>query len=95
MPTFPWACNVTGEDKIRYIYERGSLKVNPISEKVEESRLRWNGHVSRRSPNHAVNKALNISEPARKRALLMTTWLRTVENDLRRNNLEARMTEDR
>ena len=40
---------VTRKDRIRNKYIRGSLKVGPISEKIREARLRWYGHVRRRS----------------------------------------------
>ena len=43
-----WMSGVTKMDRIRNERIRGTTKVGDISKKVQESRLKWYGHVSRR-----------------------------------------------
>ena len=43
-----WMSGVTKLDRIRNERIRGTPKVGDISKKVQESRLKWNGHVLRR-----------------------------------------------
>ena len=43
-----WMNGVTKMDRIRNERIRGTTKVGEISKKVQESRLKWYGHVSRR-----------------------------------------------
>ena len=43
-----WMCGVTKLDRIRNERIRGATKVGETSKKVQESRLKWNGHVLRR-----------------------------------------------
>ena len=44
-----WMCGFTRLDRIRNGKIRGLDEVAPIEEKMRESRLRWFGHVKRRS----------------------------------------------
>ncbi len=43
-----WMSGVTKMDRIRNERIRGTTKVGEISKKVQESRLKWHGHVLRR-----------------------------------------------
>ena len=43
-----WMSGVSRLDRIRNERIRGTTKVGEISKKVQESRLKWIGHVSRR-----------------------------------------------
>ena len=43
-----WMSGVTKMDRIRNERIRGTTKVGEIAKKVQESRLKWYGHVSRR-----------------------------------------------
>ena len=43
-----WMSGVTKLDRIRNEIIRGTTKVGEISKKVQESRLKWYGHVLRR-----------------------------------------------
>ena len=43
-----WMSGVTKLDRIRNERIRGTTKVGEISKKVQESRLKWYGHVLRR-----------------------------------------------
>ncbi|KPJ14403.1 hypothetical protein RR48_13474 [Papilio machaon] len=44
----------------------GSLGVRDIADKMQESRLRWYGHIRRRSPEYVGNLALHLSLTGRR-----------------------------
>ena len=44
-----WMCGVTKLDKIRNEIIRGTTKVGEITKKEQERRLKWYGHVMRKS----------------------------------------------
>ena len=48
-----WMSGVTKLDRIRNEVIRGTTKVGEISKKVQESRLKWYGHVLRRKDEYA------------------------------------------
>ena len=52
-----WMCGVTKLDKIRNERIRGTTKVGEITKKVQESRLKWYGHVMRRE-EHYVGRSI-------------------------------------
>ncbi|XP_013178320.1 PREDICTED: uncharacterized protein LOC106125595 [Papilio xuthus] len=58
MKILRWMCGVSRLDKIRNEFVRGSLGVRDIADKMQESRLRWYGHVRRRPPDYIGNLAL-------------------------------------
>ena len=47
-----WMIGVTNLDRIRNERIRGTTKVGEISKKVQESRLKWYGHVLRREEEY-------------------------------------------
>ncbi|XP_073964291.1 uncharacterized protein [Choristoneura fumiferana] len=90
-----WSGGVTLMDKVRNEYVRGSFRVAPIIEKVKEKRLRWYGHVQRRPEDHIVKLALNLPVTKRGRGRPPSTWLTTVEKDLKEAKLDASTAHDR
>lgn len=66
MKMLRWMCGVTRRDKIRNDYVRGSLGVRDIADKMQESRLRWYGHVKRKPPDYIGNLALQLDIPGRR-----------------------------
>nr|XP_037871465.1 uncharacterized protein LOC110385414 [Bombyx mori] len=66
MKMLRWMCGVTRLDKIRHEYVRGSLSVQDITDKMQESRLRWYGHVKRKPPDYLGNVALLLDLPGRR-----------------------------
>ena len=61
-----WMSGVTKLDRIRNERIRGTTKVGEMSKKVQESRLKWYGHVLRREEEY-VGKILMVMEVPGKR----------------------------
>jgi len=57
-----WMCDFTRLDRIRSVGIRDRVGVAPLEEKLRETRLRWFGHVKRRSVNAPVRRceAINL-----------------------------------
>nr|XP_016501018.1 PREDICTED: uncharacterized protein LOC107819426 [Nicotiana tabacum] len=51
-----WMCGHTRMDKIRNEDIQEKVGVTPIEDKIREARLRWFGHVLRRSPDAPVRR---------------------------------------
>ena len=56
MKMLRWMCGITRRDRVRNDYTRGSLKVGPLGRKIQESRLRWFGHIERREQKYISRK---------------------------------------
>jgi hypothetical protein len=57
-----WICGHTRKDRIRNDDIRDKLGVAPIQEKLVQYRLRWFGHIQRRSPEPSVHSDI-LSQP--------------------------------
>ena len=55
-----WMCGHTRFDKIRNKVIRGKIPVASIEDKMREVRLRWFGHIRRRSMDAPVRRRENI-----------------------------------
>ena len=62
-----WMCGFTRLDRIRNEVIRSLAEVAPIEEKLRETRLRWFGHVKRRSVAAPVRRCEMIVPPDGKR----------------------------
>jgi len=62
-----WMCSFTRMDRVKNGVIRDLAKVAPIEEKMGESRLRWFGHVKRRSVVAPVRRCESIDLPGGKR----------------------------
>ncbi|KAJ8734232.1 hypothetical protein PYW07_014783 [Mythimna separata] len=77
-----WMCGVTRMDKVRNKCIRGSFKVAPVTEKVEENRLFWYGHVKRRDETHVTKRVLNLHVDGwRGRGRPKKRWMDCVRTD--------------
>jgi len=56
-----WMCGYTRLDKIRNEEIRDLVKVVPIKDKMRETKLRWLGHVKRRSVDAPVRSCERIN----------------------------------
>ncbi|CAH2209489.1 jg24992 [Pararge aegeria aegeria] len=90
-----WSAGVTRLDKIKNEYVRGSYGITPIVHKLQEKRLCLCGHVIRRPADHMVREALDIPTTKRGRGRPPDTWLTTVHNDLKLNNINAETAQKR
>ena len=62
-----WMCGYTRMDRISNGVIRDLVKVGPIEDKLREIRLRWFGHVKRRSEDALVRRCESINIPRGKR----------------------------
>ena len=91
-----WMSGVTRKDRIRNDYIRGTVKVGPIGKKIQESRLRWFGHVQRRGEDYVGNRVKNMEiEGLRKRGRPKMRWKDKVAEDLREKGWKREETLDR
>ena len=60
-----WMNGVTKMDRIRNERIRGTTKVGEISKKVQESRLKWYGHVSRREDEYVGKRVMGMEVPGK------------------------------
>ena len=78
-----WISGVTKLDIVRNERIRGTTKVGEISKKVEESRLKWYGHVLRREDEYVGKRVMAMEVPGiRRRGRPKWRWLDTIGNDL-------------
>ena len=63
MKMIRWICGYTRLDKIMNEVIRDLVKVAPIGDRMRESRLRWFGHVKRRSVDAPVRRCETIIIP--------------------------------
>ena len=62
-----WMSGVTKLDRIRNERIRGTTKVGEISKKVQESRLKWYGHVLRREDEYVGKRVMAMEVPGKRR----------------------------
>ena len=91
-----WMSGVTKLDRIRNEIIIGITKVGEISKKVQESRLKWYGHVLRREEKHAGKIVMLIEVPEkRRRGRPKWRWLDNIRNDLSEIKLSGEEAHDR
>ena len=91
-----WMCGVTKLDRIRNERIRGATKVGETSKRVQESRLKWNGHVLRREDEYVGNIVMRMEVPGkRRRGRPNGRWLDSTRNDLLERELSREDTQDR
>ena len=91
-----WMSGVTKLDRIGNERIRGTTNVGEISKKVQESRLKWYGHVLRREDDY-VGKRVMAMEVAgkRRRGRPKRRWLDSIRNDLSERELSREDAQDR
>ena len=84
MKMLRWMSGVTRRDKIRNEYIRGSVKVGRIGNKIQESRMRWFGHLERRDEDYIGKQIERMSITGkRKRGRPKMRWKDRVNEDMR------------
>ena len=85
-----WMSGVTKMDRIRNERIRGTTKVGEISKEVQESRLKWYGHVSRREDEYVGKRVMGMEVPGkRRRGRPKRRWLDSIRNDLSERGLSG------
>ena len=92
-----WICGYTRLDKIRNEVIRGKIGVASIEDKMREARLRWFGHIRRRSRSAPVRRCEMIEYPEyrRSRGRPKKSWSEVIRHDLRTLGLVEDMAQDR
>jgi hypothetical protein len=80
-----WICGHTRKDRIRNDDIRDKLGVTPIQDKLVQHRLRWFGHIQRKSPEALVcSGILSCPENIRRgRGRSRLTWEEAIKRDLK------------
>ena len=75
---------------------RRIMDVQPVGEVIRRSRLRWFGHVERKSEEDGVKRAHNLFlEGKRPRGRPRKTWMEAVELDMKTQKMTREMAQDR
>ena len=91
-----WMSGVTKLDRIRNERIRGTTKVGEISKKVQESRLKWYGHVLRREDEYVGKRVMAMEVPGkRRRGRPKRMWLDSIGNELSEGKLSRDDAQDR
>ena len=91
-----WMSGVTKLDRIGDERIRGTTNVGEISKKVQETRLKWYGHVLRRKEEYVGKRVMGMEVPGkRRRGRPKRRWLDNIKNDLSERELSGEEAQDR
>ena len=83
-----WMCGVSLKDRKSSHELLDRLGIVGVAERVVRSRLRWFGHVERKSDDDWVSKCRSVAG-ARRRGRGRKTWMECVEEDMHRLRLRS------
>ena len=92
-----WMNGDTKLDRIRNERIRGTTKVGEISKKVQESRLKWYGHVLRREDEYLGTRVMGMGMEVpwkRRTGRPNRRWLDSTRNDLAERELSGEDAKD-
>jgi len=91
-----WICGHMRLDKIRNEVIGGKIGVASIEDKIRETRLRWFGHVRRRTMDAPLRRCETIEclEYRRSRGRPKKSWSEVIRHDLRTLGLVEDMAQD-
>ena len=91
-----WMSGVTKMDRIRNERIKRIAKIGEISKKVQESRLKWYGHVSRREDEYVGKRVMGMEVPRKiRRGRPKRRWSDSIRIDLSERELSGEELEDR
>ena len=83
-----WMCGVTRRDKIGNEVIRGTSKIREISDTIQESRLRWYGHVMRKDEQYIGRRVMEMDIQGRRgRGRPKRRWMDCIRDNLRSKGL--------
>ena len=90
-------CGYTRLDRIRNVVIRERVGVAPLEDKLRETRLRWFGHVKRRSVSAPVRKSevIHLSHCTRWRGRPKMSCNKVVRSKMKSTGLTGDMAQDR
>ena len=89
MKMLRWSMGWTRKDRVRNTKIRNLARVEKMSVKTKQSRLRWFGHVKRRDESYVGKRVLNLEiEGRRRRGRPKGRWMDLVKTDMRELELE-------
>ena len=91
-----WMCGASLRNKIKSEELRNRLGVESVSEIVRRGRLRWFGHVERKSDSDWVKSCEKLEVVGKVgRGRGKKTWLQCVNGDMKKLNLRVEDAQDR
>ena len=91
-----WMCSKTMKDRIRNHVFREKLGIAPLSAKMRENKLRWFGHMQRKTHDAPVRRTeCIIVEGKKNRGKPRRTWEEQIISDLHELHLSMDLTRDR
>ncbi|XP_068221829.1 uncharacterized protein [Palaemon carinicauda] len=91
-----WMCEVTRRDKIWNEVIRGTIGVRELSGKIQESRLRWYGHVMKRDEEYIWRRVMEMKMlGTSRRGRPKRRWMDCIKDDLRSKGLTCDEVQDR
>ena len=91
-----WMCDKTMVDRIKNYECREKLRVASISAKMRENKLRWFGHVRRKTFDAPLRRIESIIvEGKRSRGRPRRTWDEQIKKDLKETHHSKDLTRDR
>ncbi|XP_063590454.1 uncharacterized protein LOC134767383 [Penaeus indicus] len=92
MKMLRWMVGVTRRDEIRNEYIRGTVKVVEVSKKIQESRLRWFGHLRRRvGEDHVGTEVMEMEIQGNRRGRPKTRWIDCIKRRSKGENIDRGM----
>jgi len=90
-------CGYIRLDRLWNVVIREKVRVTPIEEKLKETRLRWFGHVKRRSVGAPVRRCeeINLQHFKRGRGQPKMSWNKVIRGDMKCLGLTEDMDQDR
>ncbi|XP_068245353.1 uncharacterized protein [Palaemon carinicauda] len=85
-----WICAGTGRVKIWNEVIRGATGASKLSDKIQESRLRWYGHIMRRDEQYIRKREIEMEvQRTRRIGRLKQRWMDCIKDDLRSKGLTS------
>ena len=92
-----WMCGYTRLDRIRNVVTKERVGVTLLEEKMTQTRLRWFGHVKRKSVSAPVRRweVIDLLQCRRGRGRPQMSWNAVIRSDIKCMGLLEDMVQDR